>query len=73
VRPWAWWTAKTAVFSLAAGLAATAAGSAAWAAPGSGAGVALAAVGALLAGASALKIAGRRSRDRKAGIGVVAQ
>jgi len=28
------------------------------------------AVGALLAGASALKIAGRRSRDRKAGIGV---
>jgi hypothetical protein len=31
------------------------------------------AIGALLAGASALKIAGRRSRDRKAGIGVVAQ
>ncbi len=30
------------------------------------------AVGALLAGASALKIAGRRARDRKAGIGVVA-
>jgi hypothetical protein len=29
------------------------------------------AVGALLAGASALKIAGRRARDRKAGIGVV--
>jgi lactate dehydrogenase-like 2-hydroxyacid dehydrogenase len=29
------------------------------------------AVGALLAGASALKIAGRRVRDRKAGIGVV--
>jgi hypothetical protein len=28
------------------------------------------AVGALLAGASALKIASRRSRDRKAGIGV---
>jgi len=28
------------------------------------------AVGALLAGASALKIAGRRARDRKAGIGV---
>jgi len=31
------------------------------------------AVGALLAGASALKIASRRTRDRKAGIGVVAQ
>jgi len=31
------------------------------------------AVGALLAGASALKIASRRARDRKAGIGVVAQ
>jgi len=31
------------------------------------------AIGALLAGASALKIASRRSRDRKAGIGVVAQ
>ena len=28
------------------------------------------AVGSLLAGASALKIAGRRARDRKAGIGV---
>ena len=28
------------------------------------------AIGALLAGASALKIAGRRARDRKAGIGV---
>lgn len=37
MRLWASWTAKTAVFSLAAGLAATAAGSAAWAAPGSGA------------------------------------
>jgi hypothetical protein len=73
MRPWASWTAKTAVFSLAAGLAATAAGSSAWAAPGSEASVALAAVGALLAGASALKIAGRRARDRKAGIGVVAQ
>src|SRR5690348_10057106 len=37
MRPWASWTAKTAVFSLAAGLAATAVGSAAWAASGSGA------------------------------------
>jgi hypothetical protein len=45
MRPWASWTAKTAVFSLAAGLAATAVGSAAWAAFGSGAGVALAATG----------------------------
>jgi hypothetical protein len=45
MRPWASWTAKTAVFSLAAGLAATAAGSAAWAAPGSGANAALAARG----------------------------
>jgi len=43
MRPWASWTAKTAVFSLAAGLAATAVGSAAWAASGSGADVALAA------------------------------
>jgi len=45
MRPWASWTAKTAVFSLAAGLAATAVGSTAWAASGSGAGVALAARG----------------------------
>jgi len=37
MRPWASWTAKTAVFSLAAGLAATAVGSTAWAASGSGA------------------------------------
>ena len=37
MRPWASWAAKTAVFSLAAGLAATAAGSAAWAASDSAA------------------------------------
>ena len=35
MRPWASWTAKTAVFSLAVGLAATAVSSAAWAASGS--------------------------------------
>ena len=34
------------------------------------AGALLGVVGALLAGASALKIAGRRARDRKAGFGV---
>src|SRR5689334_11185396 len=59
MRSWASWTAKTAVFSLAAGLAATAVGSAAWAASGSGASAARGVSAASAARGSSAALAAR--------------